>query len=270
VARAFLYRRGALGDRPVVLWVPGQSTSETDMPSLTALFERLLARGVDVVFYQPPYHLDRTPKGYGSGDAFLSTDFSDHLQVFAQALSDMRGLSAWLRAQGVKVLGGVGSSMGASLLVRMCSWSGGLDFLSSMIPVLRWDELIQTPEMSPVRSRLLAQGLTDQDVGRLYRAMDATGDRPRLDPSLISVLYGRFDRIAPETPILDWTRRWGVRRVRAYDRGHALFSANGSLPRELANSVADDVEVVLRLPETAMPAQGHAQVRAPPGFPMAD
>ena len=92
-AVAHRYRRGALGERPVLLWVPGQAIQASDFSSLGEYFTRALDRGFDVVFFVPPYHLERSPAGFASGDAFLATGFADHLNVFAQELSDVRRLA---------------------------------------------------------------------------------------------------------------------------------------------------------------------------------
>ncbi len=270
-ARAYVYRLGRLGERPVVLWAPGQSTNDADLVAMAPLFEQILERQVDVVFFVPPYHLERTPRGFGSGDAFLATDFPDHLQVFAQGLSDLRTLTGWLRQQGVAVLGAIGSSMGSSLLLRMSSWSPCFDFLTLMIPVMRWDQLLETPEMAPVRARLSPQGLSTEQVAQMYQALDATRDQPRIDPERISVLYGRFDLIAPQDPIVEWTERWGVRRVRAFARGHSLFALGGNnLGRELSNALDDDLVVLLHLRPARPLTRGDHHARVPPGFPMAN
>lgn len=248
-AHAYVYRHGPLGDRAVVLWVPGQSISDGAFFTLEMFFRRVLARDVDLVFYVPPYHLERTPEGFASGDAFLATDFSDHLNVFAQELWDLRALSGWLRAQGVPVLGAVGSSMGGSMLVRQVSFSADYDFVQLMIPVLRWDQILRRPELTSIRVRLTEEVPSEDEVLSAYEALDATGAAPRLDPRRISVFYGRFDQIAPVEPLLEWTQRWSIHRLRGYDLGHALMSMGSSLPRDLAAALDRDLDAyACRLP----------------------
>jgi hypothetical protein len=92
--RLRVFRHGRLGERPVVVWVPGLYVSELAMTPIAWFIERAVDRGADVVLLEPPYHLGRTPAGYRSGDAFFSTTIDDHLNAFAQELSDVRRVAA--------------------------------------------------------------------------------------------------------------------------------------------------------------------------------
>ncbi|HEY3450516.1 MAG TPA: prolyl oligopeptidase family serine peptidase [Myxococcales bacterium] len=245
VAKARVYRHGALGERTVLLWVPGQNVSERDFASFGAYFDQALQRDVDVVFFVPPYHLDRTPQGYGSGDAFLATDFIDHLHAFAQELSDLRSLTAWLRSRGVKDLGAFGGSMGGTMVLRLIGWEPLFDFVTAMQPVVDWNALIRRPEMEPVRARLRVQGVSDEDVMLAYHAIDPrTAGAPRISPQRISLLYGRYDLIAGEGPLLSLKRQWGVGRVRVYDRGHAFISFGGRPVRDVGASLEADLRAL--------------------------
>src|SRR4029077_825163 len=129
-ARAYVSRHGRLGERRVVWWFSGQYMTEVARVPMSWLIEAILRRGADVVLLVPPYHLERTPAGFSSGDAVLATSLPDHLRVFAQELSDLRRLAAWLRAQGVPALGGFGGSLGATILLRTVTWDDSLDFLT--------------------------------------------------------------------------------------------------------------------------------------------
>jgi hypothetical protein len=240
LARAYVYRQGELGARPVLLWVPGQHVAERDFPSLTEFFERSLAAGFDVVFYVPPYHLERTPAGFGSGDAFLASDFPDHLRAFAQELGDLRGLVAWLRARGVKELGAFGSSMGGTMVLRLVSWEPAFEFVTVMQPLVDWVALLRREEMAPVLARLRAQGVSDEDIVRVYQAVDPRNGRPQISAARISMLYGRYDQIALEGPLLSLKRLWGVRRLRVYERGHALITLGSRVFRDLSESLRVD------------------------------
>ena len=137
-----------------------------------------MRRGADVVLLVPPYHLERTPRGFASGDAVFATSLPDHLNVFAQELSDLRRLVAWLRAQGVPVLGAFGGSVGAMLLLRMATWDGSLDFLTVFIPMIHLAGVLDGPAAEPVRRRLFKDGQSVEEVKRLYASLDPTGDPP--------------------------------------------------------------------------------------------
>ena len=240
VGRAYVFRQGELGARPVLLWVPGQNVSEGDFLSLDGYFRRALSAGFDVVFYVPPYHLERTPRAFGSGDAFLATAFPDHLMAFAQELCDLRGLVAWLRARGVQELGAFGGSMGATMVLRLITWEPLFDFVTVMQPLLDWVALLRQPEMAPVLSRLRAQGLSNEEIVRVYQAVDPRDGKPRISASRICLLYGRYDQLAQEGPLLSLKRLWGIRRVTAYERGHAFISLGSRPFHDLSESLRVD------------------------------
>ena len=264
-AFAYVYRQGELGERPVILWMPGQSTDDFTFQGLAPYLSALVARRLDVVFFVPPYHLERTPQGFPSGDAFLATAFPDHVAAFGQAFSDARTLIAWLRAQGVRRLGAIGSSLGGSFLARLSTWDEGFDFLALLAPVIRWELLAFQPEMSPVREGLAQSGLDIRSVLRAYRALDPTEERPRVAPRRIAIFYGEHDRIAPKVAIFELAERWGIARshLRGYQSGHALLFLAPHLSRDvLATLDAELGRIGWRWPEF------ERSRRAPPCFPL--
>lgn len=241
-AHAYVYRQGPLGARPVVLWVPGQYLIDLAFVPIGWFVDVLLSRGVDVVVYVPPYHLDRTPPGFASGDAVLATDLADQLAVFAQELADLRALAAWLRAQRPPALGGFGGSFGGLALLRVVGWDRSLDFLTVMMPPIRLDRLLlDAPESEAGRERLRREGRSLEEVGRLYRLLDPTGARPRIPPGRIAALYGRHDLVAPARELEAWADAWDVKRRRRFDRGHVLLLLTPGLYRAYAELLDEDL-----------------------------
>jgi hypothetical protein len=240
-ATLYVYRHGRLGDRPVVVWVPGQYVVELALIPISWFTREIIQRGADVVLLVPPYHLERTPLGFDSGDAVFATDLADHLGVFAQELSDLRRLCAWLRGQGAKTVGGFGGSVGAMLLLRLSTWERSLDFLTVFIPMLRMADVLDSPDAELMRQRLRAEGRSLEEVRRLYAALDPTASPPLVDPARISVLYGRYDLVAPAETTRAWARGWGVTRLHDYDRGHALALFTPGMYRDYARLLDEDL-----------------------------
>lgn len=236
-AIAQVFRMGPLGKRPVVVWVPGQAISASDWESLQTYFNGVLDSGCDVVLYVPPYHLERTPAGLGSGDAMLATDFADHLGVFAQEVSDLRRLSLWLRAQGVRWLGAFGSSMGGGMLLRTVTFDPAFDFLILKQPLVDWNTVIARPEMAPVRARIEAE-VGPQVREQAYRALDSRPDAPKLPAERIALLYGQYDQVAPEAQARSLADAWRLSEVRVYPRGHALITVGGATYRDVPRILA--------------------------------
>jgi dienelactone hydrolase len=243
-ARAYVYRHGRLGERPVVLWVPGQYAVDAVLAPVSGFTQQIVRRGADVVLFVPPYHLERTPAGFLSGNAVLATSTPDHLRVLAQELSDLRRLTGWLRAQGVPALGGFGTSWGGAVLLRTVTWDETFDFLTVFIPAISLGDLLDEPEAAPFSRRLAAEGHSPAEMATIYASLDPTRATPRLDVSRISVLYGRYDRIASERRILAWAQAWGVTRLHGYPRGHALALFTPSMYRDYARILNEDLRAL--------------------------
>jgi len=243
-ATAYVYRHGRLGERPVVVWVPGQYVVELAMIPISWFTREIVRRGADVVLFVPPYHLERTPRGFRSGDAVFDTSLSDHLNVFAQELGDLRRLVAWLRGEGVQAVGGFGGSAGAMLLLRMVTWEKSFDFLTLFIPMIHLAGVLDTPEAEPMRHRLELEGRSMDALKRVYAALDPTSSRPELSPARISVLYGQYDLVTPRSTTLAWARAWGVTRLREYDRGHALALFTPRMYPDYARLLDEDLRAL--------------------------
>lgn len=242
-ASAYVYRQGRLGARPIVLWVPGLFVSNLALSPISWFTRQALDRGADVVLYVPPYHLERTPAGFRSGEAFFATSLADHFSAFAQELSDLRRLAAWLRAQGEGPVGGFGASLGALELLRLASWDDSLDFVTAFIPVVRPADLLERPEAEPMRRRLAREGGSLEEMRRVYDAFDLTAAaRPaRLAPGRISAIYGRYDLVALPGSVERWARGWGVTRLHQFQRGHTLSLFHGQAHDDYGRVLDEDL-----------------------------
>jgi len=223
-AVAYIYRHGPLGRRPVVVWVPGLYVSDIAFRPIFWFFDEIFARGVDVVFYVLPYHLERSPEGMESGQALLATDLADHLGALAQGLADLRSLTAWLRGQGVKRLGAIGGSFGGGLLLRQITMEPAYDFMTVFIPLLSWEDVIYANETTTALRESLAGLTTKQQASlrRAWRAMDPASHIPQLAAERISALPALYDQVARSEPFDAWRKAWGIKRVHPLNRGHTL------------------------------------------------
>jgi hypothetical protein len=242
VAIAYLYRHGPLGQRPVVIFAPGLYVSEAAMTPVGWLLDRILEAGADVVFFVPPYHLGRTPRGWASGDAVLAAELPDHLGVIAQGIADLRQLGAWLRAKGVPSLGGFGGSMGASMLLQVARMDRSLDFFTGLIPLVRWDDLfLGPPEFQRLRDLVVEQGHDPQRLVALYAQLDPAAVPPTIPPERISLLVAEYDQVARNGPLNAWRKAWGLERVQSYARGHATILLTPALYRDYSTFLAEDL-----------------------------
>lgn len=234
-ARLYVYRHGRLGDRPVQLWVPGLYVSDLALTLLRPLLLDALAQGADVAFFVPPYHLERTPQGLGSGDAVLATELADHLGVIEQGVADLRDAVAMLRRAGVSRLGVFAGSMGANFALQVARFDGtrerpAFEFMTVMIPLIDWGALLlERPEFAQVRAQLVSKGVSLEALAALYETLDPSRVGASMDPSAISVLAARYDQVTPAAPRERWQRGWGLSRIQLIDRGHATMLLSDEL-----------------------------------------
>lgn len=243
-ARLYVYRQGELGARPVLLWVPGLAVSDLALALLRPLLLDALALGFDVVFFVPPYHLERGPTGVASGDAVLATDVADHLGVIQQGVADLRETMRFLRRSQVTHLGVFAGSLGANLALHAARFEGdaehpAFDFFVALIPLIDWSALVfQRPEFAALRARLESAHRA-ASLREAYDALELSRAVPPLPPQSISVIAAAFDEVTPSGPRERWQRTWGLRRVTVLARGHGTVLL-GSALREEARRVLQE------------------------------
>jgi hypothetical protein len=237
-ARLYAYRRGAWGERPVLLWVPGLAVSEVALTLLRPLLVDAIDLGFDVVFFVPPYHLERSPAGVASGDAVLATDLADHLGVVAQGVADLRETLRVLRELGARHVGVFAGSLGVNLALHAAAFERAagappLDFAVAMIPLVDWSALVfERPELEGLRHRLEEAGVSEA-LRETYGELELTRVAPPLVPERVSVIAAAWDQVTPEAPRIRWQRAWGVTDVTVLERGHGTVLLGGAL-REAA------------------------------------
>jgi hypothetical protein len=75
-----------------------------------------IAHNYCAIEFTLPYHLERTPKGYSSGDLFLTSDPHQNFEAYRQAVIDLRLLADFLNFRGIDRIGITGISIGALVL----------------------------------------------------------------------------------------------------------------------------------------------------------
>ncbi len=75
-----------------------------------------VAHNFCAVEFTLPYHLERTPEGYNSGELFLTDDPHQNFESYRQSIVDLRLLADFLNFRDINKIGIVGISMGALVL----------------------------------------------------------------------------------------------------------------------------------------------------------
>lgn len=237
----YVYRAGELGERPVVVMVPGFAVNDGAFGLLSRMLVTIVDQGADAVFVVPPYHLDRTPPGTASGDALLATDATDHFTALAQGVADVRRTLQLVRSRQPPTVGAIAASMGAASLLRAMSWDGGVDFATLITPVVSWEDMVfETPLMEPVRQQLRNAGVPDDEARAMYRALDASWAPPASRVRL-SIFAARYDQVARTGPLDRLVDHWRVPEPRWIERGHADALFTPSLYKAYARTLEDDL-----------------------------
>lgn len=75
-----------------------------------------VAHNFCAVQFTLPYHLERTPEGYSSGELFLTSDPHQNFEAYRQAVIDLRVLADFLNFREIDKIGITGISLGALVL----------------------------------------------------------------------------------------------------------------------------------------------------------
>ncbi len=75
-----------------------------------------VAHNFCAVEFTLPYHLERTPEGYSSGELFLTGDPHQNFEAYRQAVIDLRTLADFLNFREIDKIGIAGISIGALVL----------------------------------------------------------------------------------------------------------------------------------------------------------
>jgi len=206
-------------------------------PALVSGYASLLAAGGhDVWLVCPPGHLERTPPGGRSGEAFVSLDVARLRATLEQLVLELRLCAALAATRGA--VGLVGLSLGGLAGALAATGPERLEFAALVAPPNL--ELVVTRTAIGRRYRRLAERAgsawpDDRALSAVLAPLDP-GHRPPTADRLF-VAAGAHDRIAlPDGPQA-LARAWGV-APQLYRRGHlSLLFLCRALRRDLARFI---------------------------------
>lgn len=220
-AVAWTWRKGAWGERPVVLWLPGARVSEDAFILLQHFFRAAVAADFDVVAWVPPHHMVRQTPGLSDGDGLFGIDLQENLVLDREMVREARTLMAWLRRRGVERIGLWGGSLGGSVAWLTASVEP-VDHVALMIPIVDWRTMVLLPpEMAAVPRRLTALGFSTSLQEQALLAGSPVRYRVPLPSTRLHLRSARFDQLTPEETTLAFARSAGIDDVTGFDRSHA-------------------------------------------------
>ncbi len=194
-----------------------------------------LRAGLDVVLFQLPFHGHRAPRqAPRSGALFPSPHVVRTNEGFAQAVSDLRALIAWLRSRDVPAAGLIGMSLGGYTTALMASLERDLAFAVPMIPAVSMSELMwRHGAGSPARRRAEAVGVTQHLLDAAFRVHAPLARPPLVAAERRFLIAGRGDRITPPDQALRLWEHWGRPTLHWFPGGHLAQVGRGDAYRAL-------------------------------------
>lgn len=219
----YVYRKGELKDKKVILWVPGAGVSDFAFRFIKYFFLEALARNYNIVFYVPPYHLERTEAGAKSGVGMLTPDHERNITVLLNAVRELRTMISYLKNNGVTKIGGWGGSIGATMLL-LTEQTEEFDHLNLMIPVIDFDTVIFRNEyMSGAVAQFEKAGYSINLLEQAYGIVNPIKYQLKVDPNNVQIMYAEYDQLTPEPAMIAFAQKNNIQKLRGYQRSHATM-----------------------------------------------
>lgn len=215
-ARARLFLRGS--PRPVAILVHGYFAGHLGVEEWFWPLSGLDAIGLDAALFVMPFHGKRAEQGRTIPE-FPSADPRKTIEGFRQAVHDLRGLIAWLRAQGHPRVGLMGMSLGGYLAALTATIEADLQFLVPVIPLACLADFALergTLSADPEQARMEHAALE-----RLYRLVSPLSLPSLVAPERVLLVGARADRITPIAHARRLAAHFGA-PIQAWRGGHLL------------------------------------------------
>lgn len=182
---------------------------------------RLLNRfGINAAMIELPYHAQRRPQAAGAINNFISHDLVRMLEATRQAMSDLRAMLAWLRAQGSPALGMWGVSLGAWLTGLVSGTDPQVRLAVFMSPVVSLDRAIRELAFcAPIR-----HSLGDRKFS--VAPLNLANHKPRCGPEQALLIQSTYDLFAPTETVEEVWQAWDRPEIWRLPQGHISVLAS--------------------------------------------
>ncbi len=219
----YVYRTGSLKDKKAILWVPGAGVSDFAFRFIKYFFLEGLIRNYNIVFYVPPYHLERTEAGKNNGEGLLTPDHERNISVLLNAVRELRTMISYLKSNGVTTIGGWGGSIGATMLI-LTAQAEDFDHLNMMIPITDFDTVIfKNEHMQDAVAQFEKAGFSESLLTQAYGLVNPVKYQLNIDPSRVQIMYAQYDQLTPEGVMIKFAQKNNIKKIIAYPRSHATM-----------------------------------------------
>jgi len=219
----YVYRAGELKDKKVILWVPGAGVSDFAFRFIKYFFFEALIRNYNIVFYVPPYHLERTEAGKKNGEGLLTPDHERNISVLLNSVRELRTMISYLKSNGVTKIGGWGGSIGATILL-LTGQMEEFDHINIMIPVINLDTvLFKNMYMRDAVAQFEKSGISENLLTQAYGVVNPIKHQIKINPNRIQIMYAEYDQLTPESVMVTFAQKNNIKKIIAYPRSHTTM-----------------------------------------------
>ncbi len=171
-----------------------------------------------------PLHGPRR-EGLVGGDRLLSGDVMDLVHAGAQAMWDIRRLTAWLRMpeRAAPAVGVLGYSLGGYTAALLASLEKELDAVICINPAVDPSRLFWRNALSLSTRYLKTSGVTEERTAALMRVISPLSLTPQVPRGKRTIFAGVADRVVPASEAASLWRHWNEPRVAWYQGTHRGF-----------------------------------------------
>jgi len=216
--RVTLYRPHS--DAPTVLMLHSlMSASERGYRFWARQFNAL---GWNAAFVHLPFHYSRRPRGYLNGELCCTADLILTGDTLRQAVVEIRQLIAWLRTEGCREFGLLGTSYGGWIAALLASVESDLRFIALLAPMVNIvHALYEGPTSWTIRGQLTRAGLERVFIDRHAHLSSPLHGVPLGGAAERTVIVaGTFDRIVRTQDLAALRDAWSGSELITVSQGH--------------------------------------------------
>lgn len=194
---------------------------------------RFNALGWNAAFVHLPFHYSRRPPGHLNGELCFTADLVLTGDTLRQAVVEIRQLLAWLRAEGSREFGLLGTSYGGWVAALLAALEPDLRFLALLAPIVNVGyALYEGPTSWTLRGQLARAGLERAMIDRHSHLSSPLEAPPAGNAAARTLIIGgTFDRIVPMADLAALRDAWPGSELVALPQAHFGYSM---IPRAMA------------------------------------
>ncbi len=184
------------------------------------------ARGWNMLFPHLPFHYSRTPRGHRNGALAITAHLPRNAEGLRQGVTELRQLLAFLRGQGAREFGLLGTSYGGWTASLLSFVEPDFRFLALIQPIIDLEHAIwENPAAGSIRRILRAKGITAGQTHRHAHLTSPLHGEPLTSGDCITLIGGRYDTVAPPAGLRALADVWTGATYVEVAQGHFGYAA---------------------------------------------